>query len=106
MNKEDIKTKALFYLGITLDKNLSEQIDIIYNSTLKKALTKSRWFFARAFIELTEKRETTNNPYKYPYTLPKDFLILIDLYQDINKYVMIKRYELLGNLYVNSDKVF
>lgn len=106
MNKEDIKTKALFYLGITPDENLSEQIDIIYNSTFKKALTKTRWFFARAFMELTEKQETTDNPYKYSYTLPENFLILIDVYKDINQYVMIKQYDLLDKLYVNDDKVF
>lgn len=103
---ENIIQKALFQLGIEQDENVLEKVNIIYTSTLQKALSCYRWNFATYTEELKDRQEEINNKYKYSYILPKDFLILIDIFADKQENCLIREYDLKDKLYTNNKNIY
>ena len=103
---ENIIQKALFQLGIEQNENILEKVNIIYTSTLQKALTCYRWNFATYTEELKDRQIEEDNKYKYSYTLPKDFLILIDIFADKQENCLIREYNLKDRLYTNNKTIY
>ena len=104
----DIKIKSMFILGndySLLDDTTKDKIDILYESSVIKALTKYRWGFCRETTELIGQ-ELNNNKYKYSFTLPEDFLTLINVYDDLKETSINNDYELTTILRANREKIY
>lgn len=114
MTEDDIKFKALRYLGIYEDPdfNLGNTTEVIeinqrFPEALKNALTKYLWNDALEHAHLKEKIVLENHKFLYKFPLPCDFLFLRGQFLDKFERVPFLDYELKKDaLYTNHPKVF
>lgn len=115
-SKDDIKYMALSELGRKDKPNFitSRELDVQfinfkYDQVLQQTLQRYKWGWCRKRVELNEKMEATDSPYKYAFKLPDDFLYLQDKYSDNNYKQTIRDFELdwvEQLIYTNSEKCF
>ena len=110
MDDNNLKKLALQYLGIdTLnidfnneENNLVFKVNFIYEGVIKKALLNYKWSFSLKTNQLIEKTNLDDYKFKYSYILPKDFLRLINPFEDKNKTILIDDYEIKKTFYSNK----
>lgn len=109
-----LKQLALQVLGISEDfgnfdnedDEVIKKINFGYESLIKQTLSEYRWSFATITEKLITKTNTTDNKYSYAYTLPQDFLVLINPFTSKERVSLIQDYEISGSFYTNSDSVY
>lgn len=117
MNDNDLKNLILQTLGMKSTpedwedetNDLVQKINFIYEGQIKKALSLARWSFANELMELIPTKEEINNNSKYSnsFTLPNDFIILINPFFDKYQSCIIADFEIKNKtFYSNADNVY
>lgn len=103
MNDNELKKFVLQTIGensnIDFEDESSEvviKMNLIYENLIKQSLSRYEWGFAVQTIKLEDRIELNDYKFKYSYTLPLDFVVLLNIFTNKNENFSIKEYRLLG----------